>query len=203
MKGQNLYFSTVFSKKLDEWLSKEEYDEYGNKKRRTQADFAKHVGLHPNMITRYKKGEAYPQDQERLEWIAQALDSDVSDFIPATPTEKLAFDDEYRESFLSNMIDLELQMIQSMGIDLGFWKFFISIEGIYDFFPFEYPDRWIPEMIQGKKNSRGKKVGFTKKDLIFVKELQNETETTISVLSIKKLIQNNSKGEKNEQARND
>lgn len=195
MKGQNLYFSAVFSKLLDEWLSEYTVDEYGDKRRRTQADFAKLVGIHPNMITRYKKGEAYPQDQDRLEWIAQALNVDVNTFIPTTPTEKLAFDLEYRKEVYSEILDLEFQMIQEIGIDLGFWKFFISIEGVYDLFPFEFPDKWTSDMVQGKKNSKGQKVGFTKNDLLFVKQLQHEAETTISVLMIKELLKKSRKDE--------
>ena len=188
MKGQNLYFSAVFSKLLDEWLAEYTTNEYGEKKKRTQADFARQCGnIHPNMITRYKKGEAFPSESI-LQCIADFFNVEIDTFFPTTEAEKLAFDLDYREKAFSEILDLEYQMIQEMGIDLGFWKFFTSIEGIYDLFPFENHDQWTTDMIQGKKNSKGQKVGFTKNDLLFVKQLQHEAETTISVLLIKELL---------------
>ena len=144
------------------------------------------------MITRYKKGEAFPSESV-LQCIADFFNVEVNTFFPTTETERLAFDLDYRKDFLSELIDIELQMIQEIGIGLGFWKFFISIEGIYDLFPFELPDQWTNEMVQGKKNSKGQKVGFTKNDLLFVKQLQHEAETTVSVLMIKELIKKNRK----------
>ena len=72
MKSKNQYFSEVFSDLLKEWCKAN---------RNTQAGFAEAVGVHPNMISRYKKGEAYPTD-DVLDWIAQALNVDKSIFFP-------------------------------------------------------------------------------------------------------------------------
>lgn len=72
MKSKNQYFSEVFSDLLKEWCKAN-----GS----TQADFADVVGVHPNMISRYKKGEAYPTD-DVIDWIAQALKVDKSVFFP-------------------------------------------------------------------------------------------------------------------------
>lgn len=72
MKSKNQYFSEVFSDLLKEWCKAN-----GS----TQAEFADVVGVHPNMISRYKKGEAYPTD-DVIEWIAQALNVDKSVFFP-------------------------------------------------------------------------------------------------------------------------
>ena len=72
MKSKNQYFSEVFSDLLKEWCKAN-----GS----TQAKFADAVGIHPNMISRYKKGEAYPTD-DVIEWIAQALNVDKSVFFP-------------------------------------------------------------------------------------------------------------------------
>lgn len=72
MKSKNQYFSEVFSDLLKEWCKAN-----GS----TQAEFADVVGVHPNMISRYKKGEAYPTD-DVIDWISQALNVDKSIFFP-------------------------------------------------------------------------------------------------------------------------
>lgn len=72
MKSKNQYFSEVFSELLEEWCKTN-----GS----TQASFAEAVGVHPNMISRYKRGEAYPTD-DVIDWIAQALNVDKSAFFP-------------------------------------------------------------------------------------------------------------------------
>lgn len=196
MKGKNLFFSLKFSKLLDEWLSECTIDEDGNTKRRTQKDFAEMVGLHPNMISRYRKGNAYPGD-DQLSWIAQALNVDVSEFIPTTDTERLAFDENYRTNFYKDILALELGLVESIGIDKSFWWFFTEQKNIYDIFPFEKANNECEEnMIFGKKNSSGKKVGFTKEDLEYVKYLQEEVETFIFSLLIKKHIEKE-RGNKN------
>lgn len=72
MKAKNQYFANAFSDLLRKWCKT-----HGSK----QEDFAKVVGVHANMITRYKKGEAYPTD-EVIERIAQILNVDKSVFFP-------------------------------------------------------------------------------------------------------------------------
>lgn len=72
VKSKNQYFSEVFSDLLKGWCKAN-----GS----TQAEFADVVGVHPNMISRYKKGEAYPTD-DVIDWIAQALKVDKSVFFP-------------------------------------------------------------------------------------------------------------------------
>lgn len=72
MKSKNQYFSEVFSNLLKDWCKTN-----GS----TQTAFANIVGVHPNMISRYKKGEAYPTD-DVIDWIAQALKVDKSIFFP-------------------------------------------------------------------------------------------------------------------------
>jgi len=72
VKSKNQYFSEVFSDLLKEWCKAN-----GS----TQAEFADVVGVHQNMISRYKKGEAYPTD-DVIDWIAQALKVDKSVFFP-------------------------------------------------------------------------------------------------------------------------
>lgn len=178
MKGKNIYFATVFNRLLENWK---------NENHMTQDDFSALTGIHRNSITKYKKGEAYPMDSA-IQEICKTFNVAPSVFIPTTPAEKIAFDEEYRNAFINDLLDEELETIQASGIDIGFWKFFISIDNVYDLFPFEYQNQWTNDMVQGKKNSSGQKVGFTQKDLEFVKQLQHEAETTVSVLMIKELL---------------
>lgn len=183
MKGKYLFFSAKFSRLLEDWLAVTSTDEEGNIKKRTQKDFADYVGITQNMVTRYKKAEAYPSETT-LEWIAQAFGVDVDTFIPTTTAEKIAFDEEYLNEFVEEIQEEEIKLIQEIGIDIGFWSFFTSIEKIYDIFPFEQIDDW-NGVIFGRKNSKGQRVGFTKNDLLLVKKIQDDCEQHATLIMIK------------------
>ena len=91
---------------------------------------------------------------------------------------------------MSELTEIEIEIINTFGINPAFWVFFVSIEHIYDLFPFEVApaDEWRSDMVFGKKNSLGKCVGFTKKDLQLVKYFQSEAMTLITLLSMKELL---------------
>ena len=80
--GRNGYFAQIITRKIKVWC--EENDA-------TQQDFCRKVGLHPNMITRYKKGKAYPTD-EVLEAMCYVLGCDANEFIPVVKKEKTLSD---------------------------------------------------------------------------------------------------------------
>lgn len=183
MKGKYLFFASKFSSLLNDWLAVTYEDEEGNTKKRTQKDFADYVGITQNMVTRYKKAEAYPSE-DTLDWIAKAFGVDVDTFIPTTTAEKIAFDEEYQKKFVEETSEEEIQLIQKAGINIGFWSFFTSMHNIYDIFPFEQIDDW-NGVVFGRKNSNGQRVGFTKNDLIRVKKIQDECEQHATLLMIK------------------
>lgn len=80
--GRNYYFSRVFTQKLKMWC--EENDA-------TQQDFCSKVGVTKNMITRYKKGEAYPT-VEVLKTICSVFECAVDEFIPIVTKQKTLAD---------------------------------------------------------------------------------------------------------------
>ncbi len=74
MNDRNSYFAVVFSRELDRWKKENS---------KSQEDFAVDIGLKgKNMITRYKKGEAYPEP-ETLDRICNVLGVEKSIFYPS------------------------------------------------------------------------------------------------------------------------
>lgn len=69
---RNKFFSQVFSQKLKKWCQAN-----GAK----QADFCQQIGVHTNMIARYKSGTAYPTP-ETMDRICSILGCSKEDLIP-------------------------------------------------------------------------------------------------------------------------
>lgn len=195
MSERNLFFATVFSRELDRWKN-----ETGN----NQEAFGELTGIHPNSISRYKKGAAFPTAPV-LDIICKTLGVNESIFFPSTPVEKLLYDEEFRTDYFTKLVEEDLEIVKSAGIHPGFWSFFSSINLIRDIFPFEIPpsDEYKGSIVFGNTNSAGKKTGFTENDLLYVKHLQNEVETIIMVMAIREsmLREHKRKEEQHEQER--
>ena len=69
---RNKFFSQVFSRKLKEWCQ-----ENGLK----QADFCQQIGVHANMVARYKSGKAYPTP-ETMDKLCSVLGCSTEDLVP-------------------------------------------------------------------------------------------------------------------------
>ena len=190
MNGRNQYFASVFSTELDRWKQTTG---------KTQADFAEITGIHPNSISRYKKGDAFPTPPV-IYTICKTLNVEESIFYPQTTAERLLFDEEFRTEFLSKSIDEDLEIVKAAGIDLGFWSFFLSINLIRDVFPFEIPpaESYSGNIVFGGTNKAGKKTGFTAEDLLYVKHLQDEVETIVMVMAIRESMAREAKRKDNE-----
>lgn len=79
---RNTYFAQIFEQKIKVWCK-------ANKS--TQQDFGNRVGITPNMITRYKQGNAYPTN-EVLEKMCSVLGCNANEFIPVVKKEKTLAD---------------------------------------------------------------------------------------------------------------
>lgn len=78
MMERNVYFACIFEQKIKEWCKT------NNAKKQ---DFCNKVGIHTNMIARYRKGIAYPTN-EVLEKMCSVLGCSPNDFIPVVKKEK-------------------------------------------------------------------------------------------------------------------
>lgn len=177
MNGRNQYFASVFSTELDRWKQTTG---------KTQAEFSIITGIHPNSISRYKKGDAFPTPPV-IDVICRTLNVEESIFYPSTDLDKLLYDENFRNNFSAKLVETELKIVEAAGIKLGFWAFFLSINLIRDVFPFEIPpaDEYMGSTVFGNTNHAGKKTGFTAKDLLYVKHLQDEVETIVTVMAIR------------------
>ena len=180
MNGRNQYFASVFSSELDRWKQATG---------KTQAEFAEITGIHPNSISRYKKGDAFPTPPV-IDVICKTLSVEESIFYPSTDLDKLLYDEDFRNDFSAKLTEKELEIVQSAGINLGFWSFFLSMNLIRDVFPFEIPpaDEYSGNIVFGNTNHAGKKTGFTAKDLLYVKHLQDEVEAIVTTMAIRESI---------------
>lgn len=79
---RNIYFSQIFKEKIKEWCKANGC---------TQAEFADAVGIHPNMVSRYTKGKAYPAE-ELLKKMCSVFGCSYNDFIPVVKKEKTLAD---------------------------------------------------------------------------------------------------------------
>ena len=70
--NRNKFFAQVFSRKLKEWCK-----ENGLK----QADFGQQIGVHANMVARYKSGNAYPTP-EKMDRICSVLGCTTEELVP-------------------------------------------------------------------------------------------------------------------------
>ena len=69
---RNKFFAQVFSRKLKEWC---------NTNGLNQADFSQRIGVHLNMISRYKSGKAYPTE-EIMDRLCSVLGCSKEDLVP-------------------------------------------------------------------------------------------------------------------------
>ena len=114
MNERNSYFAAVFSRELDRWKKENNL---------SQEDFAIAIGLNgKNMITRYKKGEAYP-DPEKLTRICEILGVDRSIFSPQTFFDKFRYSKAVRDQFFRENFIEKYSKLEEMGIDWSFWSF--------------------------------------------------------------------------------
>lgn len=190
MNGRNQYFASVFSTELDRWKQATG---------KTQAEFATITGIHPNSISRYKKGDAFPTPPV-IDVICKTLDVEESIFYPSTDLDKLLYDEDFRNDFSAKLTEKELEIVEAAGINLGFWSFFLSINLIRDVFPFEISpaNEYSGSIVFGNTNHAGKKTGFTAKDLLYVKHLQDEVETIVMVMAIRESMAREAKRKDNE-----
>ena len=176
MNDRNSYFATIFSRELDRWKKET---------KKSQEDFAIAIGLSgKNMITRYKKGTAYPEPKT-LDCICEVLGVDESMFYPLTYEDKFLYDKEFRNSEIDHILDMEEALVDSAEINWNFWNYFWELDIANTMFPFSPGNKVELRIVTPKRIQ----VSINKEDLSFVKQLQDEIEEYITMILMKKALQ--------------
>lgn len=178
MNERNSYFASVFSRELDRWKK-----ENGS----TQAVFSEITGIHPNSLSRYRKGEAYPTDPVMNE-ICAKLGVDKSIFYPQTFEDWFVSSEEFRRGVFADQEAKEIEALRNADIDILFWEFlWRKIPYTKMFMPI-YESNNEDDLIFLKKIHDDLFKVF-RQDIDFVHDLQNEVIEYISMVLIKKALQ--------------
>lgn len=205
VKDKNKYFAEVFTKLLSDWLKECDIDEYGEPQKRTQLSFINAykeanngASLHPNMISRYKKGESFPNDPEAL---ARVFNVDSSVFFPSSFQDRMVYDEDFRKKVYLEIGEEELRILKEYGIDMYFYEAITHTDHFADLFPFEKePTNQMPMgLLTWFKNRNGENVGLTDNDLLLIKDIQEEIHKTLMLILIRETIRKDDEKKKNEQ----
>lgn len=177
MNDRNSYFAAVFSRELDRWKKET---------KQSQEEFAYAIGLQSkNMITRYKKGEAYPEP-EKLESICSVLGVDQSIFHPDPNSfdDMFFYDTDFRHKVTQSVIDTERKAIDRAEISPFFWHFLWRIPGIQALFPFAGEYQLFPHHIPNTHDWKT----ITAEDLDYIHQLQEDVTEYLTMLLVKKSL---------------
>ena len=179
MNDRNSYFAAVFSRELDRWKKE---------KNLSQEDFAIAIGLSgKNMITRYKKGTAYPEP-ETLESICSELGVDQSIFHPQTFEDWFSYSEKFRQGVFADQEAREHNAIHEAGIDLLFWEYlWRKIPYTKMVMPLYESDISEDLICLKKTNDDWHKV--YRQDIEFVRQLQDDVSEYITMILMKKALQ--------------
>lgn len=147
-KTTSEYFGRRFNEALAKWKK-----ESG----KTQDDFSKEAFVSPNMITRYKKGEAFPSDAV-LEDICKVLGVDEDCFIPTGSDEY-----KYSSAYITDLIKQKKSLAEDIGLNIGFMDLVINSTNFIEEYPFWTPIDFSGNIIEGKYQRR--KLAKTEVDL--------------------------------------
>lgn len=175
MNDRNSYFASIFSRELERWKKET---------KKSQEDFAVAIGLSgKNMITRYKKGVAYPEP-ETLESICSVLGVDQSIFYPDPKSfeDMFFYDTDFRQKTTQIVLDTEKKALEAAGISPYFWHFLWRIPGIKALFPFSGEYQIFPHYIPNTNDW----VTITAEDLDNIHQLQEEVTEYLTMLMVKK-----------------
>ncbi|MFR7905877.1 MAG: helix-turn-helix domain-containing protein [Coprococcus eutactus] len=132
MNRKNEYFANKFTKLLEQWKK-------DNKK--SQADFAELTHIHPNNISRYKKGDVFPSDSV-LTTIAKTLNVSTDCFYPSGD-ERFFYDDDLKFKQTMDAYNKKVSIIKSYGISNDFYCWLADSTNGFEKFPFELDRKWM------------------------------------------------------------
>ena len=179
MNDRNSYFAAVFSKELDRWKKE---------KKQSQEDFANAIGLNgKNMVTRYKKGTAYPE-RETLDRICSVLGVDQSIFHPQTFEDWFNYSEKFRQGVYADQEAREHSAIREAGINLLFWEYlWREIPYTKKLIPLHESNVTEDLIFLKKTNDDWHKI--YPKDIELVRQLQDDVTEYITMILIKKALQ--------------
>lgn len=176
MKERNEYFASVFSAELNHWKQLTG---------KTQSEFAEITRIHPNSISRYKKGDAFPTPPV-LAVICETLNVEESIFYPNTPHDLIKYDPAFRQAIIEDVIAESFKHLETMGIDKTFFAFCTYLPYFNEYFPFSsIPNSEGDPFAFVNCNNLENLIKFSKSDLEFIKDLQEKATEYIMALVIK------------------
>ena len=187
---RRLYFADVFSEQLQRWKRI-------NKK--TDKDFANAIGVHPNMIPKWKQGKSYPQ-AAKMDAICKEMGVSESVFNPFTD-----FDNDYVKNASRKEKSKYLQMYaDENGLDEEFFSWLVKQPNFVRDFPFHsiettkiyqdilptMPPEEHPEEMQFPllkfefEDDFGNRIMMVKEDLDFVLEIQEKQKRYVNLFCL-------------------
>lgn len=183
MNVKNAFFAKVFIRELDRW--KEENNS-------SQEDFADRIGVHPNMISRYKKGTKHPTEK-RLNSICQVLNVEKSIFFPHTFEDWFSSSEEFRRGVFADQESRECTALREAGVDLLFWEYlWRKIPYTKMVMPLHESDR--DEDLIFLKKFPDDLYKVYRQDIEFVRHLQDDVAEYIAMQLTKKALQQRLEG---------
>ena len=178
MNDRNSYFAAVFSRELDRWKKET---------KKSQEDFAIAIGLSgKNMVTRYKKGTAYPEP-ETLERICFELGVDQSIFHPQTFEDWFNYSEKFRQEVFADQEAREHTAIHKAGIDLLFWEY-LWREIPYTKMVMPLHESDVSEDLIFLKKTKDDWHKVYRQDIEFVRQLQDDVTEYITMILMKKAL---------------
>ena len=173
------YFGKRFVEFLTQWM-KEQH--------KTQKDFCAEAGVSKNIVTDWKKGKRFPQDAQLMK-ICEVFDVDPRAFNPFFPIDK-----QYVENTITVEESKRIQKYaDEKGLKDDWYQYIISKPYFLERFPFagHSINEWIGmenfDLVKYEfADNKGHRIMLTEKDIDFLIDLQEYTDTQIDYLMYKR-----------------
>ena len=173
VSNRNAFFAEVFTRELNRWKQEQH---------KNQEDFAEEIQVVPNMISRYKKGDAYPADST-MEEICRVLQVEKSIFYPQSFEDRMKYDEETQKRVKLILQEMELESITDSGINFLFWEFlWQAVPNIKRLLPSSIHEAQNGFLFQKKIHDEVE--SFVQSDLDFIADLQKNVVNYIYMQTI-------------------
>lgn len=173
VSNRNAFFAEVFTRELNRWKQEQH---------KTQEDFAEEIQVGPNMVSRYKKGEAYPADST-MEEICRVLQVEKSIFYPQSFEDRIKYDEDTKARVKLILQEMEMESITDSGINYLFWEFlWKTIPNIKRLLPSSVHEK--KEGFLFQKTIQDEPELFDQTDLDFIANLQKDVVNYIYMQTI-------------------
>lgn len=179
---RRIYFGDAFTEQMETWK---------RKNHKTEKDFAKRIGVHPNMVTNWKQGKSFPQ-AANMAAICAEFGIKESDFNPF-----IDFSGEYvRNAGRKDKSRYLQEYADANGLDEDFYSWLIKRPDFVRVFPFhsietaaswqnvmpteppeDHPDEKAFSLVKFEfEDDYGHRKMMVKEDIDFILDIQEETK---------------------------